>query len=239
MYFFEGSANGLQAATSLRATVGVQNKYTTKATHSKDLNNSKFVTRSTNTSLITEKPLDKNQVDTNYLTVSLGIVISLLLFIIVIQLCKKSKSARKKTSQLKSSVNQMCEEFCYDSQNREDENYKKISSSQRFSHFYRHMDAVYHEIDESVELIHTAAIKNGASEFEGDTIPPQLKDSASLKKINDDIITQSNDFYLLPNTRRECEDTDNSDSYIQPVSLLEYEVPSNKVETCSYVDITG
>lgn len=219
--------------------MGVQNKYTTKATHFKDVNNSKFVTKSTNSFLITEKPVDKNQIDTNYLTVSIGIVISILLFIIVIQLCKKSKSVRKKPSKLKKSVNQICEEICNDPQNREDEKYTEISSSQRFSHFYRHMDAVYNEIDERVELIHTAAIKNGASEFEGDTIPLQLKESASLKKINDDIIPQSSDFFLLPNTRRECEDTENSDSYIQPVSVLEYEVPGNKVETCSYVDITG
>lgn len=133
----------------------------------------------------------------------------------------------------------MCEEFCNDAQNREDENYTKISSSQRFSHFNRHMDAVYNELEESVELIHTAAVKNGASEFEGDTIPLRVKDSVSFQKINDDIIPQSSDFYLLPNTKRECEDTDNSDSYIQPVSVLEYEVSGNKVETCSYVDITG
>lgn len=220
--------------------MGVENKYTSKTKHLKDVNSSRFVTKSTDTSLITEKPVEKNRIDTIYLTVSVGIIISMLLFIIVIQLCKKSKSIRKKPSQQKSNVNQICEEFYNDPQNREDEKYKKISSSQRFNHFYRNMDAVYNEIDERVEPIHTAAFKNGASEFESDTILLQLKDSSSLKKINDGIISQSSDLYLLPNTNGECEeDIINSDSYIQPVSVLKNEVPDNKVETCSYVDITG
>lgn len=238
-YLFSGGAYSLQAATSLHATVGVQNKYPSKTTHLKDVNSSRFETKSTNTSLITEKPVKKNQIDNNYLTVSLGILISMLLLIIAIQLCKKSKSARKKPSKQKSNVNQICEEFCNDPQNR-DEKYQKISSSQRFNNFYRNMDAVYSEIDESVELIHTAAFKNGESEFESDTIPLQLKDSSSLKKINDGIIPQSSDLYLLPNTIGGFEeDINNSDSYIQPVSVLKNKVSDNKVETCSYVDITG
>lgn len=232
-YLFSGGA-----ATSLHATVGMQNKYTSKTKHLKVVNTSRFVTKSINTSLITEKPLEKNKMDNNYLTVSLVIIIIMLLFIIVIQLCK-SKSARKKPSQQNSNVNQICEEFRNDPQNREDEKYKRISSSQRFNHFYRNMDDVYHEIDESVELIHTAAFKNGASEFESITFPQHLKDSSSLKKINDGIIPQSNDLYLLPiSTGEREEEINNFDSYIQPVSVLKNEVPDNNVEMCSYADIT-
>lgn len=76
----------------------------------------------------------------NYLTVGVGAIISMLLFVITIQLCKNSKSAkRKKSTEQKGYCSQVGYESSIQIQHSGDGEYKTISSfSPKWSIYAEH-----------------------------------------------------------------------------------------------------
>lgn len=108
----------------------------------------------------------------------------MLLLIIVIQLFKKSQSAKRKTSdEQKRNVKKSCDESSSQFQHGGNEDYIEIPSCQQLNHYYRPMDAVYHEIDECVDLMKTPVSSNAANDFKSLTV--ELQNVISLDERND------------------------------------------------------
>lgn len=91
-----------------------------------------------NTILIKEKPEQMSGMNVNYLTVGVGAIISMLLFVITIQLCKNSKSAkRKKSTEQKGYCSQVGYESSIQIQHSGDGEYKTISLSTKMVNLCR------------------------------------------------------------------------------------------------------
>lgn len=90
---------------------------------------------------LTEKPLQNSELNTKYLLVGVGIIISIILFIILIHLCKNSQSSNKPPTptQQKSNDNETVGDTSHRSHSGQGKDYKTISSSRDSSHLYRHM----------------------------------------------------------------------------------------------------
>lgn len=105
-----------------------------------------------------ETPLQKDEINTNYLLAGAGAVIFMLLFMIVIEIMRKPKSPKRKSLLLpERNENQTCVETFKQPPNASSKEYLNITSSKQSNHFYKHMDPVYHEIDESMELMQNPA----------------------------------------------------------------------------------
>lgn len=63
---------------------------------------------------------------------------------------------------------------------------------------YQPVDAVYHEIDECMELMITPFSLKADSNLEGQPVPRAFTDATSLEKISNDLNVQTSDLYLLP-----------------------------------------
>lgn len=96
-----------------------------------------------NTILIKEQPEQMSGMNVNYLTVGLGAIISMLLFVITMQLCKNSQSAkRKKSTEQKGYCSQVGYESSHQIQHAGDGEYNMISLSQQNGQFMQNMDHV-------------------------------------------------------------------------------------------------
>lgn len=99
-------------------------------------------------------PLQKSELNTNYLLAGVGAVIFMILFVIVIEIRRISKPSKRKPLLLpKRHENQTCDETFKRLPNGSSLTYLNKTSSKQSNHFSQHMDSVYHEIDESVELM--------------------------------------------------------------------------------------
>lgn len=99
-------------------------------------------------------PLQKSELYTNYLLAGVGAVIFMVLFMIVIEIRRKSKPPKRKPLLLtRTYENQTCDETFKRLPNGSSITYLNKTSSKQSNHFSQHMDPVYHEIDESVELM--------------------------------------------------------------------------------------
>lgn len=67
------------------------------------------------------------------------------------------------------------------------EEYTEIISSQHLSHLYQPVDAVYHEIDECMELMITPFSLKADNDLEGQTVSMTFTDATSLEKISNDL----------------------------------------------------
>lgn len=96
---------------------------------------------SANMFMITEKPLQTSGMNLSYLLAGLGVVMSMLLFIIVIEIYKKCRpSGTKPTSEQSNYVNQ---------------------NRNRFNH---QQDTVYNEISDCMDIIHHSHCSNATSD---------------------------------------------------------------------------
>lgn len=182
-----------------------------------------------------ETPFQQNQINTNYLLAGAGAVIFMLLIIIVIQTSRKSKSSKRNSShQHKSIENQTCDETFKRSPNDHSKTYLNLTSSKQSKHLYQPMDPVYHEIDESVELMQIQASTETAMEF-GDHNPPKCNKNPINVTENEDLNAQTSKSYVSPST---CPNTHKAD-YLQPVFVQANIEIESKQETHSYIDVTG
>lgn len=208
----------------------------TETTKLKLLNSTRHMAVYTITPL-TEKPLQNSEFNTNYLLVGVGIIISIILFIILIQLCKNSKSAYKKQpTQQKRNDNEMVGESSHRSHSGEEKDYKTISSSRDSSHSYRQMDTVYHEIDECMELMPTPALPNAVSSLDSNTVLSDFKHTAHLKSKDDGV--QTSNLHVLPSKKITSSDTSMSKLNPQHECVLKNVNTENKEEIGSYVNVT-
>lgn len=190
-----------------------------------------------NTFYVTENPIQNSGLYSNYLIVGVGVVISMFLFMILIQLCKNSRTAkRNKFTRQKRNTNEKPDESSHPRTYRENKEYKTISSSRNSSRLYRPMDIVYHEIDECMEMMPTPTFQNVASKLDCNTVPLDLKHHSSLKRKYDD--DQTRKLHLLPSTKITCSDRDKSKLNPQPENVLENIDTANKEETVFYANAT-
>lgn len=186
-----------------------------------------------NTILIKEQPEQMSGMNVNYLTVGLGAIISMLLFVITMQLCKNSQSAkRKKSTEQKGYCSQVGYESSHQIQHAGDGEYNMISLSQQNGQFMQNMDHVYHQIDECMELVQTTVFSNIASDFKSEM--SEVNEPTYPDKGMDNLGDRSSKWYSLPSIRDKRSDTD---SYIQPVIVLENKPSNNKKENSMYIDV--
>lgn len=193
----------------------------------------------TNTLFVTKKPVLNRELNTNYFTVGVGVIIVMLFFIILKQFCKKSQSSKQKQCvQRKGDIDQMCNETLNHPLNSNEKNYKFISPSQQLDHNYKEMNTVYEEIDDCMELNEPSDFLN--KETEGNTDRSEFIDLTSVVK-NDEISSPNSSLYLLPSRggKRISSDNDKSELYLQPIFILENKKPEEKEEIHSYIEITG
>lgn len=199
------------------------------------------MTLETNILLITEKPTSSTEMNTNYLTVGVGVIIGMLFFIILKQFCKPCQSLNQKAFfQRKRNIDQMCDEFPDRPHKNNEMGYKCISSSQQMDPNYKQMNTVYYEIDECMELNTPLDLLNVETDLKGNTDRFEFTDFTSVVK-NDDKSSPTSSLYLLPSTGEKSKgsDTGNSDLYLQPIFILENIKPEDREEIHSYIDVTG
>lgn len=148
---------------------------------------------------IPEKPVQTNGINENYLTVGVGTVICVLLIVILVKLSMKSRSGKRKVlNEQRRNVNKIRDGSSIQHHHGEVEEYTEILSSQHLSHLYQPVDAVYHEIDECMELMVTPFSLKADNDSEGQTVPMTFTDATSLEKISNDSNVQTSDLFLLP-----------------------------------------
>ena len=100
-----------------------------------------------NIQFVTVKPEYKHEFQAIYMLVGVGALISVFLFIIVIQLCKKSSSSRKRNRQSRDD-----NAFNNETLNQTNQRGYNIISEQFKDHSYRSFEDQYAEINESLEM---------------------------------------------------------------------------------------
>lgn len=204
-------------------------------------NSANSIILETNTIFITEKPVLNKEINANYLTFGVGIIIAMLFIIILKQFCKPCQSSNRKAFfRRKRNIDQICDKSSNRPHKRKEKEYKCISSSQQMDPNYQQMDTVYHEIDEFMELNKPSDFMNAETNLEDNTDQFEFKDLTPVVK-NDDINSQTSSLYLLPCTGEKTIglDTDRSDLYLQPICIPKYDKPEDKEEIHSYIDVTG
>lgn len=174
-----------------------------------------------------ETPSQRGEINTKYLLAGAGAVIFMLLIIIVIQTSKKSKSAKRKS---------LLQHKCNENQTGDErKKYFNLTSSKQPNHDYQHMDSVYHEIDESVELMPIPASTETTTEFGDNNLPKCINNPINVTK-NDELNVQTSESYLL--SSKESPDKDKA-GYLQPVFVHANKEIESKQDTHSYIDVTG
>lgn len=117
-------------------------------------------------------PLQKSELYTNYLLAGVGAVIFMVLFMIVIEIRRKSKTPKRKPLLFpKRHENQTCDKTFKRPPNGINKIYLNKTSTKQSNHFSQHIDPVYHEIDESVELMQIPASADLPTAFEDRNLP--------------------------------------------------------------------
>lgn len=208
-----------------------------ESTKLKDIKSSSHIL-DRSTFYVTVNPMKNSEFNSNYLVGGIGVVISIFLFMILIQLCKNSRNAkRKKFTRQKRNINEKPDEPSHRRTYRENIEYKTISSSRNSNHLYRPMDMVYHEIDECMDMIPTPTFQNVASNLDCQTVPLDLKHQSSIRKKYDD--DQTSKLHLLPCTKITCLDTGKSKLNPRPESVHENIDTATQEETGFYANATA
>lgn len=125
------------------------------------------------------KPESKNEFQAMYMLVGIGALISLFLFIIVIQLCRKSSSSKTRNISRQSSDDTTLNSGSLNQGNLRGYN---VISEQFKEHTYRPFDVHYAEINENVEM----HIPNDSTAQNGDEISVVLyKNPPVMEKFED------------------------------------------------------
>lgn len=138
-------------------------------------------------------PLQKSELYTNYLLAGVGAVIFMVLFMIVIEIRRKSKPPKRKPLLLtRTHENQTCDETFKRLPNSSSKTNLNIAFSKQSNFFSQHIDPVYYEIHESVEVIQFQA-----STASGDrNLPKCINNSSRNVRRSDDFNAQSSESHL-------------------------------------------
>lgn len=139
---------------------------------------------------------------TSYILMGVGAAISILLFIIVIQLCKRSKSARMSNSDRRT------HDASYELRELHVRNMKP-------SKFNQSVEAEYYQMDEQCEMEHSPAVLRISQRYERPCLPQKPehlctplapKDNYQCHPLNE----------MNADNLQEASDKNNSDLYLQP-----------------------
>lgn len=164
-----------------------------------------------NVPFIPFKPESKNEFQATYMLVGIGALISLFLFIIVIQLCRRSSASKTRNISRQSSDDTTLNSGSLTQGNLRGYN---VISEQFKEHSYRPFDVQYAEINESLEM----HIPNDSAAQNGDGISVVLyENSPMMEKFED---TKDNRF--LEDTCMQEEamiGVDASEAYLNPIFI--------------------
>lgn len=192
-------------------------------------------TNTLNDFLNNDRSLQMSKVNEYYLLAGAGAFFFIILVIIVIQIGKRLKSAPKKSVYQRKSK---CDETINRPPNDHSKKYLNITSSNHFSHLYKHMDAVYHEIDDSLELMPATPSYNTSINVEDHNLPTSKENSICKDLKIDYFNAGASELYVLANAENTSPDTNNG-GYLHPALVranIETEIKENNH---SYIDVTG
>lgn len=149
--------------------------------------------------------------NTSYTLFGVGVAISILLFIIVIQLCKRSKSARMRYSDRRT----------YDASNELKEMPVRSTKPSNRDKFNQPIEAGYYQLDEQFEMEHSPAVLSTSRKYERPCLPQKpehLRTPHGTPRDNYQC-HQLNEMYA--DQLSEASDKNNSDLYLQPIFVQE------------------
>lgn len=148
-----------------------------------------------------ETPLQKSELNTYYLLAGVGAVIFMVLFMIVIEIRRKPKPPKRKPLLLsKRHENQTCDENFKRHPNGSSKRYLNKTSSEQPNHVSQYMDPVYHEMDESVELMQIPASTDIPIAFGGSNLSKFINNSTRNVPPKDYLNAQTSESHVLPTT---------------------------------------
>lgn len=147
-------------------------------------------------------PLQKSELNTNYLLAGVGVVIFMVLFMIVIEIRRKSKPPKRKPLLLpKRHENQTCDETFQRPPNGTSNRCVNKTSSKHSNHFSQYTDPVYHEIDESVELMQIPASSDIPTAFGDRNLPKFINNSTRNVPQKDYLNAKTSESHVLPSRK--------------------------------------
>lgn len=154
---------------------------------------------------LTSEPITTIKFKETYILIGLGAIISVFLFILIIQHCKKSRSLQKKTF-----TGHTCDENVLQAESSFQDNrgtYNVVSEENIANRSYQSLDVEYIEINEELEMQES----NALSVFDAKERPLSITRSASL------LCQPSNEVFIEQISEESLLSANTSDTYLIPV----------------------
>ena len=158
-----------------------------------------------NIQFITVKPENTNEFQAIYMLVGVGALISLFLFIIVIQLCKKSSSSRKRNRQSRDD-----NAFNNETLNQTNQRGYNVISEQLKDHSYRSFEDQYAEINErlGMDILNATSMQDNNGTFASLYLNSQPTDKFEDTTNNITVHDMAEEMKV---------DVDGTNSYLKPI----------------------
>lgn len=168
--------------------------------------------------VITDRRIEINR---NYLLAVGGIFISLILFVILLQLytCKKSTTARTNTK--KKSCEEMGTSEESEEQHKIQQEIKHASKKITRSNLDQPVECDYHDIDEIIEIRHLTNFSNESENYELPRILSDSRHSYSPLTVENSYLSPQFEDNLVEQQAGHC-NKNNSDLYLQPINDFKY-----------------
>lgn len=148
--------------------------------------------------------------NTSYILIGVGVAIFLLLFIILIQLCNRSKSARMSNS----------DQRTCDASNELRELHVRNMKPSNKGKFNQPIEAEYYQIDEQCEMEHSPAVLRISQKYERPCLPQKPEHLCTPLTPKDNYQCHPLNVMYADNLQ-EASDKNNSDLYLQPFFVQE------------------
>lgn len=156
----------------------------------------------------------------------------MILFMVVKEIRRISKPPKRKPLLLpKRHENQTCVETFKRPPNSSSKTYLNKTFSKQSNHFSQYKDPVYHEIDESVELMQIPDSTDLPSAFGDGNLPKFINNLTRKTLYCDNLNAQTSEFHVLPSTEAHL--------HLKPAFVPANIEVGSKRDTHSYIDVTG
>lgn len=115
---------------------------------------------------------EKGELNMTYVVAGVGFVVSVLLILIVIQLCRKPGYAKREALTKKLTVNKLDDELANQTHFNNNQTYLESSFPQQRNHLY--LDPVYYELDDCAAQMEIPTYSNAMTNTECKTDPLKL-----------------------------------------------------------------
>lgn len=168
------------------------------------------------------------EINRNYLIAGGGIFMSLILFVISLQLytCKKSTTARTNTKQKSCEEMRTSEES--EEQHKIQQEIKHASKKITRSNLDQPVECDYHDIEEIIEIRHLTNFSNESQNYELPRILSDSRHSYSPLTVENSYLSPQFEDDLVEQQAGHC-NKNNSDLYLQPINDFKY---ANVVSDC-------